>query len=39
MPKQIDLSFGERAVRLVLEHRGEYPSSTKAIAAVAPTSW
>lgn len=35
MPKKIDPALKERAVRLVLEHRGEYPSNGKAIAAVA----
>lgn len=35
MPKMIDPQVRERAVRLVLEHRSEYPSSAKAIAAVA----
>lgn len=35
MPKKIDPALRERAVRLVLEHRVEYPSTAKAIAAVA----
>lgn len=35
MPKKIDLALRERAVRLVREHRAEYPSTAKAIAAVA----
>lgn len=35
MPKKIDPQLRERAVRLVLEHRSEYPSTAKAIAAVA----
>ncbi|GAA4890271.1 hypothetical protein GCM10025789_03400 [Tessaracoccus lubricantis] len=35
MPKKIDPAVRERAVRLVLEHRAEYPSNAKAIAAVA----
>ncbi|WP_157103300.1 IS3 family transposase [Neomicrococcus aestuarii] len=35
MPKKIDAQVRERAVRLVLEHRAEYPSNAKAIAAVA----
>lgn len=35
MPKMIDPRVRERAVRLVLEHRSEYPSNAKAIAAVA----
>ena len=35
MPKKIDPQVRERAVRLVLEHRGEYSSSARAIAAVA----
>lgn len=35
MPKKIDPALRERAVRLVCEHRGEYPSNAKAIAAVA----
>ena len=35
MPKRIDPVVRERAVRLVREHRGEYPSQAKAIQAVA----
>lgn len=35
MPKKIDPALRKRAVRLVLEHRGEYPSTTAAVAAVA----
>lgn len=35
MPKKIDSALRERAVRLVFEHRAEYPSTAKAIAAVA----
>lgn len=35
MPKKIDPALRERAVRLVLDHRGEYPSTSQAIAAVA----
>lgn len=35
MPKKIDPALRERAVRLVLEHRAEYPSTAKAIAAFA----
>lgn len=35
MPKKIDPALRERAVRLVREHRAEYPSTAKAIAAVA----
>lgn len=35
MPRKIDSALRERAVRLVLEHRAEYPSIAKAIAAVA----
>ncbi len=35
MPKKIDPALRERAVRLVREHRAEYPSNAKAIAAVA----
>lgn len=34
MPKKIDPALKERAVRLVLEHRGEYPTTTAAVAAV-----
>ncbi len=35
MPKKIDAALRERAVRLVREHRAEYHSTAKAIAAVA----
>ena len=35
MPKKIDEELKARAVRLVLEHRGEYPSLTAASMAVA----
>lgn len=35
MPKKIDPALHERAVRLVREHRSEYPSLTAASAAVA----
>lgn len=35
MPKKIDPALRERAVRLVREHRAEYASTAKAIAAVA----
>ena len=35
MPKKIDPQVRERAVRLVLEHRAEYPSNRQAVAAVA----
>lgn len=35
MPKKIDPALRERAVRLVRDHRGEYPSTAAAIAAVA----
>ena len=35
MPKVIDPELKARAVRLVLEHRGEYPNLTAASAAVA----
>ena len=35
MPKKIDSALRERAVRLVREHRAEYPSLTAASAAVA----
>jgi transposase-like protein len=35
MPKKIDPVVRERAVRLVMEHRGEYPSMRAAIKAVA----
>lgn len=35
MPKLIDPEVKARAVRLVLEHRGEYPTTTAAVFAVA----
>ena len=35
MPKVIDKEIRARAVRLVAEHRGDYPSLTAAAAAVA----
>jgi transposase len=35
MPKKIDDELKARAVRLVSEHRGEYPNVTAACAAVA----
>ena len=35
MPKKIDPALRDRAVRLVREHRSEYPSLTAASAAVA----
>ena len=35
MPKLLDPELKARAVRLVLEHRGEYPTTTAAVAAVA----
>ena len=35
MPKRIDPALRERAVRLVREHRSEYPSLTAASAAIA----
>ena len=35
MPKKIDFALRDRAVRLVREHRSEYPSLTAASAAVA----
>lgn len=34
MPKKIDAELKARAVRLVLEHRGEYPTTTAAVLAV-----
>ena len=34
MPTKIDPALRERAVRLVLEHRGEYPTTTAAVLAV-----
>lgn len=34
MPKEIDPDLRERAVRLVLGHRGEYPTMMAAVAAV-----
>jgi hypothetical protein len=36
MPKMIDPELKARAVRLVSEHRGEYPTLTAASQAVAP---
>ena len=35
MPKKIDPALRERAVRLVLEHRAEYLTTTAAVQAVA----
>ncbi len=35
MPKVIDEKVRARAVRLVQEHRGEYPTLSKALEAVA----
>jgi len=35
MPKKIDPALRERAVRLVLEHRAEYSTTTAAVQAVA----
>lgn len=35
MPKRIDEEVKARAVRLVLEHAGEYPTTTAAVVAVA----
>jgi len=35
MPKQIDPQVKARAVRLVMEHRAEYPTMTAAVLAVA----
>lgn len=35
MPKKIDPALKERAVRLVLEHGAEYPTTTAAVQAVA----
>lgn len=35
MPKKIDPAVKERAVKLVLEHQGEYPSLYAAVSAVA----
>jgi transposase-like protein len=35
MPKKIDPELKARAVRLVMEHRGEYPTATAAVLAVA----
>ena len=35
MPKKIDEELKARAVRLVMEHRGEYPNLTAASLAVA----
>ncbi len=35
MPKRIDVELRARAVRLVTEHAGEYPSETAAVQGVA----
>jgi transposase len=35
MPKRIDPELKARAVRLVMEHRAEYPTTTAAVLAVA----
>jgi transposase len=35
MPKRIDPELRARAVRLVIEHRAEYPTETAAVIAVA----
>ncbi len=35
MPKKLDPEMKARAVRLVLEHRAEYPTKTAAVLAVA----
>jgi transposase-like protein len=35
MPKRIDPELKSRAVRLVMEHRAEYPTTTAAVLAVA----
>jgi transposase len=35
MPKRIDPELRARAVRLVVEHRAEYPTGTAAVVAVA----
>ena len=35
MPKKIDPELRARAVRLVVEHRGQYPTETAAVVAVA----
>lgn len=35
MPKKIDPAVKDRAVRLVRDHRADYPSTARAIAAVA----
>ena len=34
MPKKIDVELRARAVRLVMEHRTEYPTTTAAVLAV-----
>lgn len=34
MPRKIDAELKARAVRLVMDHRGEYPTLTAAVAAV-----
>lgn len=36
MPKKIDPELKARAVRLVLEHRSEYPTTTAAVLAGSP---
>jgi transposase-like protein len=35
MPKKIDPELRARAVRLMVEHRAEYPTETAAVVAVA----
>jgi transposase len=35
MPKKVDPELRARAVRLVVEHRAEYPTETAAVVAVA----
>lgn len=35
MPKRIDPELKARAVRLVMDHRAEYPTTTAAVLAVA----
>jgi transposase len=34
MPKKVDAELKARAVRLVMEHRAEYPTTTAAVLAV-----